>query len=105
MDMSKKAEVKECCCNKKIRSEKEIKDMMNRLSRIEGQVRGVKKMVEEDRYCVDIITQVAAINAALNSFNKVLLDNHIRSCVADDIKNGSDEKMEELLMTLKKIMK
>ena len=78
---------------------------MNRLSRIEGQVRGVKKMVEEDRYCVDIITQVAAINAALNSFNKVLLENHIKTCVAEDIKAGSEEKMDELVATLKKIMK
>jgi len=60
-------------CNKKVRDEKEYKDMMNRLSRIEGQVRGVKGMVENDAYCVDILTQVSAITSALNSFNKVLL--------------------------------
>lgn len=94
-----------CCCSKKVRSEKEYKDLVNRLNRIEGQIKGVKKMVEEDRYCVDIITQVAAINAALNSFNKVLLANHIRTCVTDDIKEGNDEKLEELVTTLQKLMK
>lgn len=99
--------MKECCCSNeiKMRSEKEYKDLMNRLSRIEGQVRGVKNMVSEDRYCIDIITQVAAINAALNSFNKVLLSNHIRTCVTNDIKSGNDDKVEELLSTLAKIMK
>lgn len=94
-----------CCCSKKVRSEKEYKDLINRLNRIEGQIKGVKKMVEEDRYCVDIITQVAAVNAALNSFNKVLLANHIRTCVTDDIKEGNDEKLEELVSTLQKLMK
>ena len=75
---------KECCSNKKKeRDEKEYKDLLNRLRRIEGQVRGVEKMVENDAYCVDILTQVSAVTAALNSFNKVLLANHIRTCVAD----------------------
>ena len=69
---------------------KSIKDLMNRLSRIEGQVRGVKGMLERDAYCVDILTQVAAINAALNSFNKVLLANHIKSCVVENVRNGDD---------------
>lgn len=73
---------KECCSNKKKeRDEKEYKDLLNRLRRIEGQVRGVEKMVENDAYCVDILTQVSAVTAALNSFNKVLLANHIRTCV------------------------
>ena len=94
-----------CCHDKKIRDEKEYKDLINRLSRIEGQIRGVKKMVEDDRYCVDIITQVAAVNAALNSFNKALLSNHIRTCVADDIKDGNNDKLEELVTTLQKLMK
>ena len=95
-----------CCCHKKKeRDEKEYKDLMNRLSRIEGQVRGVKGMLERDAYCVDILTQVAAINAALNSFNKVLLANHIRTCVADDIRNGKDEVIDELVKTLQKLMK
>ena len=79
--------------------------MLNRLSRIEGQVRGIKKMVENDVYCPDILIQVSAINAALNSFNKVLLAEHIRTCVAEDIKEGKDETIEELVLVLQKLMK
>ena len=79
--------------------------MINRLSRIEGQVRGVKGMVENDAYCVDILTQVSAITSALNSFNKVLLANHIKTCVANDIREGKDEKVDELVVTLQKLMK
>ena len=87
-------ETKCCCCNrKKERSEKEYKDLINRLSRIEGQIRGIKRMLDEDCYCPDIITQVAAANAALNSFNK------------DDIRAGKDETIDELLNTLQKLMK
>ena len=98
--------MKDCCCHKtKHREEEEYKMLMNRLSRIEGQVRGVKKMVENDAYCVDILTQVSAIQAALNSFNKELLANHIRTCVMDDIKNGNDEIVDELVQTLQKLMK
>lgn len=97
---------KECCCHKtKKRSEKEYKDLLNRLNRIEGQIRGIKRMVEEDCYCTDILSQVAAANAALNSFNKVLLANHIRTCVADDIREGGDEKVDELVTVLQKLMK
>ena len=92
-------------CNKKVRDEKEYKDMMNRLSRIEGQVRGVKGMLEKDAYCADILVQVSAINSALNSFNKVLLSNHIHTCVAEDIRNGKDEAIDELVDLLKKLMK
>lgn len=88
-----------------MRDEKEYKDMMNRLSRIEGQVRGVKGMVENDAYCVDILTQVSAITSALNSFNKVLLANHIKTCVANDIREGKNEKVDELVVTLQKLMK
>ena len=99
-------ETKCCCCNrKKERSEQEYKDLINRLSRIEGQIRGIKRMLDEDYYCPDIITQVAAANAALNSFNKVLLANHIKTCVADDIRAGKDETIDELLNTLQKLMK
>lgn len=99
---------KECCCcsnKKKARDEKEYKDLLNRLKRIEGQVRGVEKMVENDVYCVDILTQVSAITAALNSFNKVLLANHIRTCVADGIREGRDDTIDELVVTLQKLMK
>ena len=79
--------------------------MLNRLSRIEGQVRGIKKMVENDVYCPDILIQVSAVNAALNSFNKVLLAEHIRTCVAEDIKEGKDETIDELVLVLQKLMK
>ena len=93
------------CCKKKERSEKERKDMINRLSRIEGQIRGIKGMVEKDCYCPDIITQVAAANAALNSFTKVLLANHIKTCVTNDILAGKEETIDELVATLQKLMK
>ena len=93
------------CCKTKERTEKEYKDLLNRLNRIEGQIRGIKGMVEKDAYCTDILTQVAAVNAALNSFNKVLLANHIKSCVAQDIRAGKDETVDELVDTLQKLMK
>lgn len=105
--MADKDTEKKCCCcgRKKERTDKEYKDLLNRLSRVEGQIRGIKRMVEEDCYCPDIMVQVAAANAALKSFNKVLLANHIRTCVADDIRNGQDDTIEELIETLGKVMK
>lgn len=98
-------EEKNCCKRKKIRSEDEYKSLINRLNRIEGQIRGVKGMVEKNAYCTDIIIQVAAINAALKGFNKELLAGHIRSCVVNDIRDGKDETVEELLDILHKVMK
>ena len=95
----------ECCHKTKERSEKEYKDLIHRLNRIEGQIRGIKGMVEKDAYCTDILVQVSAVNAALNSFNKVLLENHIRSCVVRDIKDGKEETLDELVETLRKLMK
>lgn len=89
----------------KERSEKEYRDMINRLSRIEGQIRGIKGMVEKNVYCTDILVQVAAVNAALNSFNRVLLSNHIKTCVTQDIRDGKEETVDELVNTLKKLMK
>ena len=89
----------------KQRSEEEYKALINRLSRIEGQVRGIRKMVESDTYCTDILIQVSAVQAALNAFNRELLANHIRTCVADDIRNGKDETIDELVSTLQKVMK
>ena len=89
----------------KKRSEKEYKDLINRLNRIEGQIRGIKGMLEKDCYCPDIIVQVSAANAALNSFNKVLLANHIKTCVSQDIRNGNDEVVDELVVLLQKLMK
>ena len=94
-----------CCERVKHRSEKEVKDLITRLNRIEGQVRGIKNMVEEERYCVDILNQVSAIQAALNSFNKELLANHIHSCVVEDIRAGNETVVDELCETIKKMMK
>lgn len=105
-------EHKACCAcqaegihKTKERTGREYKDLVHRLNRIEGQVRGVRNMLDKDAYCVDILTQVAAINAALNSFSKVLLANHIKTCVADDIRAGHDEVIDELVATLQKLMK
>lgn len=94
-----------CCHKRKVRSQDEYKDLIHRLNRIEGQVRGIRRMVEEQVYCTDILIQVSAVNSALNSFNKVLLANHIRTCVAEDIKNGKEETIDELVITLQKLMK
>jgi len=99
---------KECCCcsgRKKERSPEEFKSLMNRLCRIEGQIKGLKKMLENDAYCPDILVQVSAVNAALNSFNKVLLANHLKSCVIEDIRKGNDQVIDELVETLQKLMK
>jgi DNA-binding FrmR family transcriptional regulator len=97
---------KECChCKSTNRSDEEKKKLLNRLSRIEGQIRGIKKMIEEDSYCTDVLTQSAAVNAAINSFNKELLSSHIHSCVARDIRNGNDEVIDELVVILQKLMK
>lgn len=97
---------KECYCHKnKERSAEEIKSLIHRLNRIEGQIRGIKGMIEKDAYCPDILIQSSAVSAAINAFNKELLANHIRTCVADDIKNGNNETIEELVATLQKLMK
>lgn len=102
---------KENCCQlgsvdkTKERSEQEYKKLMNRLNRIEGQVRGIKGMVEKNAYCTDILIQVSAVNAALNAFNKELLANHIKTCVAQDIREGKNETVDELVATLQKLMK
>jgi len=96
---------KECCHKTRKRSDEELKKLMNRLNRIEGQVRGLKGMLEKDAYCTDIVTQVAAINAALNGFNRELLANHMRTCVKNDIIAGKDETLENLIDTVHKLMK
>lgn len=101
------AETKVCACHNrtKHRNDEEQRSLMNRLSRIEGQIRGIKGMLEKDAYCTDIITQVAAANAALNAFNRELLATHIKTCVTDDIKAGKTETVDDLLVTLQKFMK
>ena len=93
------------CHRKKVRVENERHDLMNRLKRIEGQVRGLQRMLDEDAYCIDILTQASAVNSALNSFCRVLLANHLRTCVANDIRSGRDEAVDELIDTLQKLMK
>lgn len=99
-------EERECCSQKtKERSEKECRDLVNRLSRIEGQVRGIKGMVERNAYCADILAQSAAVNAAVSSFSKALLESHIKSCVIKDIQEGREETVDELLSLLQKLMK
>ncbi len=95
----------EQCCKTKKRDDRERRNLVNRLSRIEGQVRGIRSMVENDAYCTDVLTQVSAVGAALNAFNRALLENHIKSCVYDDIKNGKDETVDELVSVLQKLMK
>lgn len=98
---------KKCSCEIKTtkRSDNEYKKLINRLKRIEGQVRGIRKMVESDAYCPDILTQSAAVTAAMNSFCKELLASHIRSCVVRDIKQGDTEVVDELVTTIYKLMK
>ena len=104
-----KGEVEEACpyCSgkHKERDLSEYKDLMNRLKRIEGQVRGVEGMLENKVYCTDILMQVSAITCALNSFNKVLLANHMKTCVAEGIRKGDDSVIDEFVLTLQKLMK
>ena len=93
------------CERKKIRDDGEQKDLINRLSRIEGQIRGLKKMVSEDAYCTDIIVQTSAVSSALGSFAKELLSRHIKTCVSEDIKAGKDETVDELCTLIARLMK
>lgn len=100
----------ECCCSigklkHRDKNSKEYKNLITRLNRIEGQIRGIRNMVESDRYCVDILTQVTAVQSALNSFNKILLSQHIKSCVVHDIREGKEDVVDELVCTLQKLMK
>ena len=87
------------------RSNTEYRSLMNRLKRIEGQIRGIEGMLERDAYCPDILIQVSSVNSALNSFNKELMASHIKGCVANDIRNGDDETIDELVKVMQKLMK
>ena len=100
-------EKKACCCSgkRKVRERKEYKDLMNRLKRIEGQVRGIQSMLEKNAYCTDILTQVSAIQSALNAFNRELLARHIRTCVVTDIEKGDLTVVDDLVATIQKLMK
>ena len=105
--MENNGKITECCCShrRRERDEKEIKALKNRLSRIEGQIRGISGMIDSDAYCVDILTQVSAVQAAISSFASVLLDQHINSCVVNDIKNDRYESVAELSKIMEKLMK
>ena len=94
-----------CCCKKTERSQDEIKKLTNRLSRIEGQIRGIKAMLESDAYCNDILTQSAAVTAAMNAFNRELIASHMRTCVVRDLQEGNNAVIDELVATLQKLMK
>lgn len=96
---------KSCYCHKKYRSDEEKKKLIHRLNRIEGQIRGLRGMLEDDAYCMDILVQSSAASAALTAFNRELLSTHIESCVVDGIRQGDDEKVEELLSILQKMIK
>ena len=98
------AEEKECC-KWKHREPVEQKDLLSRLNRIEGQVRGIKNMVEQERYCIDILTQVSADQAALSSFSMVLLSIHIKTCVVNEIESGDLDVVDELCTAIQKMMK
>lgn len=99
-------ENKKCCCQKTTeRPEEQRKKLLNRLRRIEGQVRGLQTMIENDAYCNDILIQSSAVNAAMNAFNRELLASHIHTCVARDIREGKDEVIDELVTTIQKLMR
>ena len=105
--MDEKRTAQPCCAchTKKERTEEERRKLVNRLNRIEGQIRGIRGMLERDAYCPDILAQADAANAALNAFSRELLSSHIRSCVVNDVRAGNDEIVDELLDTLQKLMK
>ena len=105
--MAEMIEMQDGCCSvrKKTRDEKERRELMNRLKRIEGQVRGLQRMLDEDAYCPDILTQASAVQSALNGFCRLLLANHLHSCVTEDIRAGREEAVDELMDTLKKLMR
>ena len=94
-----------CCHKTKERPDKEYRDLIHRLNRIEGQIRGIRGMLEKDAYCVDILAQAAAAGAALNAFSRELIAQHLRTCVADNIRQGNDEVIDELVGVLQKLMK
>lgn len=104
--MEQREECAVCCCRKTTeRSEEERKKLIHRLNRIEGQIRGIRGMVEKDAYCTDILTQCSAVSAALHAFNREVIERHIRSCVVRDIRDGKEDVIDDLLLTLQRLMK
>ena len=94
-----------CCCKKTVRNTEEVKKLMNRLSRMEGQIRGIRNMLENDAYCNDILIQSAAVTAAMNAFNRELIASHMKTCVVRDLREGNEEVIDELVATLQKLMR
>jgi len=94
-----------CCCKKTVRNTEEVKKLMNRLSRMEGQIRGIRNMLENDAYCNDILIQSAAVTSAMNAFNRELIASHMKTCVARDLREGNEAVIDELVATLQKLMK
>ena len=106
MEDNKKTEnMCECCAKVRTRDEEELRALKNRLSRIEGQIRGISGMIDSDAYCVDILTQVSAVRAAISAFSAELLSQHIKSCVVNDLKNDKVETADELARIVEKLMK
>ncbi len=99
--------MKECCYSeRKAHHPADFKKkLINRLNRIEGQVRGVRKMIDQDVYCDDVITQITAIRSALSGLSKELFEAHLSSCILEQIQSGSDEIMEELKLTVRRLLK
>lgn len=94
-----------CCHKTKERTPDQYKSLINRLNRIEGQIRGIRKMVEQDAYCTDVLMQTSAVNAAIGAFNRELLAQHIRTCVVEDVKKGEMQTVDELVQTVERLMK
>lgn len=101
----KKTDSCPACAKKTVRDEELKRKLLNRLRRIEGQVRGIEAMIGDDAYCGDILTQSAAVNAALNAFNRELLACHIRGCVKRDLLAGDESVVDELVETVQRLMK
>ena len=98
-------EEKECCCHTKKtpRSEEMVQNLDSRINRIIGQLNGIKNMIDQNRYCGDILTQIAAVESALSSVGYIILDEHMKTCVVDDVKAGKKETLDELLDLMKKL--
>lgn len=94
-----------CSQKKRLRTEEERRALTNRLCRIEGQIRGIIRMLEEDAYCIDVLDQVSAASSALSSFSRQLLESHIKGCVTEQLRAGDDSVADELVRTVARFMK
>ena len=92
----------DCCCKKKIRSEEDKKALINRMNRITGQMNGIKRMIEEDRYCDDVLIQLAAIEKSIKSLATVILEEHMKTCLVSSIQNGDTSVVDEIVDLFKR---